>query len=218
VTGKVTDEKGEGVANVSVSVQGSTRVVLTGADGTFIISASKGQTLQFSSVGYKGTTMVLGDDPLVNVSLITEIAAMTDVVVVGYSTQRKVTVTGAVSAVKGDVLVKSPAIDMTNSLAGRLPGLVVIQQSGEPGYDGAVMRIRGANTLGNSSPRCASTRPQQFQEPARRLHLHPAPGPPFRRLDVNAPLADLPVLVHVCGRPGLIDRNFAGSERECQDG
>ncbi|HLO82341.1 MAG TPA: TonB-dependent receptor [Chitinophagaceae bacterium] len=152
VTGKVTDEKGEGVANVSVSVQGSSRVVLTGADGTFIISASKGQTLVFSSVGYKGITMVLGDDPLVNVSLTTEIAAMTDVVVVGYSTQRKVTVTGAVSAVKGDVLVKSPAIDMTNSLAGRLPGLVVIQQSGEPGYDGAVMRIRGANTLGNSSP------------------------------------------------------------------
>jgi TonB-linked SusC/RagA family outer membrane protein len=97
-------------------------------------------------------TMVIGDDPLVNVSLTTEVAAMTDVVVVGYSTQRKVTVTGAVSAVKGDVLVKSPAIDMTNSLAGRLPGLVVIQQSGEPGYDGAVMRIRGANTLGNSSP------------------------------------------------------------------
>ncbi len=152
VTGKVTDDKGEGVANVSVSVQGVSRVVLTGTDGTFSISASKGQTLVFSSVGYKIITSIVGDDPIVNASLVTEVASMTDVVVVGYSTQRKVTVTGAVSAVKGDVLVKSPAIDMTNSLAGRLPGLVVIQQSGEPGYDGALLRIRGANTLGNSSP------------------------------------------------------------------
>jgi TonB-linked SusC/RagA family outer membrane protein len=152
VTGKVVDEKGEPIANVSVSVQGSTKVVLTATDGTYSIAASKGQTLVFSSVGYKILSSIVGDDPLVNISLSTEIAAMTDVVVVGYSTQRKVTVTGAVSAVKGDVLVKSPAIDMTNSLAGRLPGLVVIQQSGEPGYDGAIMRIRGANTLGNSSP------------------------------------------------------------------
>ncbi len=152
VTGKVTDDKGEGVANVSVTIQGVSRVVLTGTDGTFTISANKGQTLVFSSVGYKIITAVVGDDPVVNATLVTEVASMTDVVVVGYSTQRKVTVTGAVSAVKGDVLVKSPAIDMTNSLAGRLPGLVVIQQSGEPGYDGAIMRIRGANTLGNSSP------------------------------------------------------------------
>jgi TonB-linked SusC/RagA family outer membrane protein len=63
-----------------------------------------------------------------------------------------VTLTGAVSAIKGEKLVKSPAVDMTNSLAGRLPGLVVIQQSGEPGYDGATINIRGLNTLGNSSP------------------------------------------------------------------
>ncbi len=152
VTGKVVDEKGEGIANVSVSVQGVARVVLTGADGTFNIAANKGQSLVISSVGYKIMTVVVGDDPVVNATLVTEVASMTDVVVVGYSTQRKVTVTGAVSAVKGEVLVKSPAIDMTNSLAGRLPGLVVIQQSGEPGYDGALLRIRGSNTLGNSSP------------------------------------------------------------------
>ena len=66
--------------------------------------------------------------------------------------KRKVTVTGAVSAVKGAELVKSPAVDLTNSLAGRIPGLVVIQTSGEPGYDGATVNIRGTNTLGNSSP------------------------------------------------------------------
>jgi TonB-dependent SusC/RagA subfamily outer membrane receptor len=80
------------------------------------------------------------------------VSKLEDVVVVGYGTQKKVTVTGAVTAIKGENLVKSPAVDISNSLAGRLPGLVVIQQSGEPGYDGATISIRGTNTLGNSSP------------------------------------------------------------------
>ena len=75
-----------------------------------------------------------------------------EVVVVAYGKQKKVTVTGAVVGVSGDKLVKSPAVDISNSLAGRLPGLVVIQPSGEPGYDGATISIRGTNTLGNNSP------------------------------------------------------------------
>ena len=73
-------------------------------------------------------------------------------VVVAYGTQKKVTVTGAVSALKGDRLVESPSVNLSTSLAGRLPGLVVIQPSGEPGNDDATISIRGTNTLGNSSP------------------------------------------------------------------
>ena len=85
-------------------------------------------------------------------SLETDAKALNEVVVVGYGTQRKVTVTGAVATLKGESIIKSPATDISNSLAGRLPGLVVIQQSGEPGYDGATISIRGTNTLGNNSP------------------------------------------------------------------
>ncbi|HRN57353.1 MAG TPA: TonB-dependent receptor, partial [Agriterribacter sp.] len=72
------------------------------------------------------------------------------VVVVGYGTQKKVTVTGAVAQVKGTELSRSPAVNLSNSLVGRLPGISAVQSSGEPGYDGSRIRIRGTNTLGNS--------------------------------------------------------------------
>jgi TonB-dependent starch-binding outer membrane protein SusC len=152
VTGRVTDEKGDGISNVSVTIKGKTRGTMTKIDGSFSINASSGETLMFTGVGYKANTIVLGNETTINTTLSADASNLSDVVVVGYGTQKKVTVTGAVSAVKGEALIKSPAVDLSNSLAGRLPGLVVIQQSGEPGYDGATISIRGTNTLGNSSP------------------------------------------------------------------
>lgn len=152
VTGKVTDEKGDGISNVSVIIQGKNKATMTKADGTYSITANNGETILFTAIGYKSFSAVVGSDGVVNATLKTDASNLSDVVVVGYGTQKKVTVTGAVSAVKGESLVKSPAVDLSNSLAGRLPGLVVIQQSGEPGYDGATVNIRGINTLGNSSP------------------------------------------------------------------
>jgi TonB-dependent starch-binding outer membrane protein SusC len=152
VTGRVTDEKGEGISNVSVTLKGKTRGTMTKTDGSFSIVASSGETLVFSGVGYKSYSVVVGNETSINTTLSADASNLSDVVVVGYGTQKKVTVTGAVSAVKGEALIKSPAVDLSNSLSGRLPGLVVIQQSGEPGYDGATITIRGTNTLGNSSP------------------------------------------------------------------
>ncbi|GAC1442107.1 MAG: hypothetical protein NVSMB63_10190 [Sediminibacterium sp.] len=152
ITGKVTDEKGEGLSNVSITVRGQHKGTITKADGTYSINAAVGETLVFTSLGYKTFTAVIGTGGVVNATLSADASNLSDVIVVGYGTQKKVTITGAVSAVKGDALVKSPAVDLSNSLAGRLPGLVVIQQSGEPGYDGASINIRGVNTLGNSSP------------------------------------------------------------------
>lgn len=152
VTGRVTDEKGEGISNVSVIIKGKTRGTMTKTDGSFSISASTGETLVFSGVGYKNYSVVVATETSINPTMAADASNLSDVVVVGYGTQKKVTVTGAVSAVKGEALIKSPAVDLSNSLSGRLPGLVVIQQSGEPGYDGATISIRGTNTLGNSSP------------------------------------------------------------------
>ncbi|MEO7767294.1 MAG: SusC/RagA family TonB-linked outer membrane protein, partial [Ferruginibacter sp.] len=77
---------------------------------------------------------------------------MDEVVVTGYGVQRKATLTGSVSAIKGGELLKSPATNVSNSLAGRLPGLVTVTPSSEPGYDGSVLRIRGVNTLNNNNP------------------------------------------------------------------
>ncbi|ULQ51565.1 SusC/RagA family TonB-linked outer membrane protein [Flavihumibacter fluvii] len=153
VTGRITDEKGSPISNVSVVVKGTSVGTTTNDDGFFKIMVPDGKnTLVISYVGFKTTEYPLSSSNNVSIVLRQESGTLSDVVVVGYGTQRKVTVTGAVSAVKGEALVKSPAVDLTNSLAGRLPGLVVIQQSGEPGYDGATVSIRGTNTLGNSSP------------------------------------------------------------------
>ena len=77
---------------------------------------------------------------------------MSEVVVVGYGTQKKATVTGSVAMVKGAELDKSPAVNFSNSLAGRLPGVTALQRTGEPGFDGSTIRIRGTNTLGDSGP------------------------------------------------------------------
>lgn len=153
VSGRITDEKGSPVPNVSVVVKGLTVGTTTNEDGFFKLMVPDGKnTLVISYVGFKTVEYPLGSSNTVSIVMRQETGTLSDVVVVGYGTQRKVTVTGAVSAVKGEALVKSPAVDLSNSLAGRLPGLVVIQTSGEPGYDGASINIRGTNTLGNSSP------------------------------------------------------------------
>src|SRR5699024_6872151 len=80
-----------------------------------------------------------------------EAGKLSEVIVVGYGTQRKVTATGAVASVKGTELAQTPTVNLSNTLAGRLPSISAIQSSGEPGYDGSYIRIRGTNTFGNSN-------------------------------------------------------------------
>ncbi|MFN3852570.1 MAG: SusC/RagA family TonB-linked outer membrane protein [Spirosomataceae bacterium] len=152
IKGKISDEKGQPLPGVSVLVKGTNTGAVSDVDGSYSVAADKNATLVFTFIGYASKEEAVSGRSTINVSLEPDTKALNEVVVVGYGTQKKVTVTGAVAAVQGQKLIQSPAVDMTNSLAGRLPGLVVIQQSGEPGYDGALLRIRGVNTLGNSSP------------------------------------------------------------------
>lgn len=153
VSGKVTDETGEGMPGVNVTQKGTTTGTITDIDGNFSLSVDNGNSvLVFSFVGYLAQELAVGSQSIINISLAPDSGTLDEIVVVGYGTQKKVTVTGAVSAIKGGDILKSPAVDMSNSLAGRLPGLVVIQTSGEPGQDGAKISIRGTNTLGNSDP------------------------------------------------------------------
>ena len=136
---------------VTVSVKGTSTSTQTDDKGNFTLSAPANATLVFSNVGYETLQMKVGNQSSLNVQLLTSAQQMSDVVIVGYGVQKKVTVTGAVAAVKGAELEKSPALNLSNSLAGRLPGITSIQAGGEPGYDGSSIRIRGTNTLGNSS-------------------------------------------------------------------
>ncbi len=153
ITGKVLDENAAPVIRATVAVKGTTEGAVTDENGNFRLTVPAGaSTLAISYTGYETQELALDGRTEFNVTLAEGFSAVNEVVVVAYGTQKKATLTGAVVAIGGSDLVKSPAVDMSNSLAGRLSGVVVIQESGEPGGDGATINIRGINTLGNSSP------------------------------------------------------------------
>ena len=151
VSGTIIDEDSVPLIGVNVSVQGTTKGTVTDINGNYSLEVDKGDVLVFSYVGFGDQEIVVGDQSNIGITM-KEGTSLDEVVVVAYGTQKKVTVTGAVAQLKGDQLIESPAVNLSTSLAGRLPGLVVIQPSGEPGSDDATIRIRGTNTLGNSTP------------------------------------------------------------------
>ncbi|KAA2220010.1 SusC/RagA family TonB-linked outer membrane protein [Maribacter flavus] len=136
-----------------IDTSNPTRGVQADFDGNYSINLDDSNTsLRFSYIGFKTLTVPVNGQSTINVSLEEDVASLEEVVVVGYGTQKKTTVTGAVTGVQGPVLEASPAISVSNSLAGRLPGVVIIQTSGEPGNDESSINIRGTNTLGNNQP------------------------------------------------------------------
>lgn len=152
VKGKVLDTKGEPLGGVSVLVKGTASGVSTDINGAFTINVPDGKSiLVISYVGFETQEVSVSGQSSIVVTMTASTSQLTDVVVVGYGTQKKVTVTGSVATVKGAELEKAPTLNLSNSLAGRLPGVNAIQSSGEPGYDGSAIQIRGTNTIGNSS-------------------------------------------------------------------
>lgn len=151
VHGTVTDKRGQKLAGVTVKVKGLNKGTVTDINGYFEIEAPSNSVLQFSYVGYQSTEVPVNGLMQLNVVLEESASGLNEVVVVGYGTTKKATLTGAVSAIKGTEVVQSPAANVSNSLVGRLPGLVAVQGSGEPGYDASTLRIRGANTLNDNS-------------------------------------------------------------------
>lgn len=155
VGGKVTDAATQEVLpGVSVLVKGTQQGTVTDADGNYQVTVSDDSevTLVFSFVGYAPVEEVVGNRSTVNVSLLVDQKTLDELVVVGYGTAKAATITGSVTSVKGDVLNRAPVVNLSNSMAGRLPGLVAVTRSGQPGSDGSTFRIRGANTLGDNSP------------------------------------------------------------------
>jgi len=153
VSGRVVDDANSPIPGVNVLVKGTTNGTTTDTDGRFRLDVEdQTSVLVFSFIGYTTQEIQVGTQTTIDVSLVTDIQSLQEVVVVGYGEQKKVTVTGAVVAVNGADLVKSPAIDLSNSFAGRLAGVVAVQTSGEPGYDASTIRIRGVNTIGNQDP------------------------------------------------------------------
>ncbi|KAA0993943.1 SusC/RagA family TonB-linked outer membrane protein [Dyadobacter aurulentus] len=151
IKGKIKDEQGQALPGVSVVVKGTTAGTVTDNEGLYSVNAERNATLVFSFIGYLTQEVAIGNKNSVDITLATDTKALEEVVVVGYGTAKKATLTGSVTAVKGAELQKAPAANLSNTLGGRLPGVSAVQASGEPGYDGSAIRIRGTNSLGNSN-------------------------------------------------------------------
>lgn len=155
ISGTVTDAAtGETLPGVNIVVAGTTIGTTTDLDGNYTLSVpSLDETLQFTYVGYEPLNIPIDGRVLVNVEMqMTEIMGQ-EVVVTGYGTVReRASVTGSVSAVSGERLERVPTANLSNTLAGRVSGLAGVNTSGEPGFDGSTIRIRGNATLGNNNP------------------------------------------------------------------
>ncbi|MFC7000026.1 SusC/RagA family TonB-linked outer membrane protein [Rufibacter roseus] len=151
VTGTVKDSKGEALIGVSVYVKGTQTGTLTDLNGSFSIRVPNAQSvLIFSYIGYITVERPATTGADMTITMQEEATGLNEVVVIGYGEQRKATLTGAVSTVSGEEILRSPTSNATNALVGRMPGVGAIQRSGQPGANAAVINIRGASTYGNS--------------------------------------------------------------------
>src|SRR5687768_2692063 len=126
IKGTIKDAQGNPVEQVNISVKGTTKGTITDGKGNFEIDANEGDVLVVSAVGFETTELTVGSDAIVSVVLKQSEKKLDEVIVVGYGSQKKVTLTGAVAVVKGTDLAKSPAVNLSNSIAGRLPGVIAM--------------------------------------------------------------------------------------------
>ncbi len=151
ISGKVVDAQGIALPGVSIVIKGTSVGTISSAQGTYSLNVpNRNGTLVYSFIGFTSQEIPMNGQTEINVTLASDDRMLNEVVVVGYGEQKKETVTGSVATVKGGDLVKSPAVNLSNSIAGRMPGVIATNSSGEPGYDGSSIRIRGSNTLGNN--------------------------------------------------------------------
>lgn len=152
VKGVVTDESGEPLPGVAIVIAGTSTGVITNFDGNYSIQVETGATLLFSFVGMVPQEIEVGNNATIDVILQTDAIGLEEIQVIGYGVQKKVTITGAISNIGNEDLVKSPSASVTNALAGRITGIAAIQNTGQPGADEASLYIRGVATLNDASP------------------------------------------------------------------
>ncbi len=152
VSGRVLSDAGEALPGVSVVLKGTTTGTTTDGNGRYSLAVpNASSTLVFSYIGFATKEVIVGNQTTINISLTTDDKTLGEVVVLGYGTQEKKDVTNAVAQVSGAEIRQSSAVSISNSLAGRVPGLIVNQRNGEPGRDDASIFVRGLATTGDNS-------------------------------------------------------------------
>ncbi|WP_316831749.1 TonB-dependent receptor [Pedobacter aquatilis] len=151
VSGTIKESGGGPLPGVTVSVKGLQTASASDGNGKYMIKVPANSTLVFSLIGYKQQELNVGNRTTINLSLESSQTDLETVVVVGYGTQKKASLTGAVAAVSGAEMNKRVAANPTQLLQGQLPGLQVTQASGEAGAEGNVLRVRGLGSYGAGS-------------------------------------------------------------------
>lgn len=150
ITGRILDPNDEPVIGANVVVKGTTIGTVTDAEGNFGLDVPEGATLQISYIGYIEQSIVVGNKSVISVILKEDSQALDEVVVVGFGTQKKLNLTGAVTAVTGEEISKRPVANAAVLLQGQIPGLRVNQGTGQPGNEEASFRIRGQGTFSDA--------------------------------------------------------------------
>lgn len=148
ITGTVKDQKGVSLPGVTVKVKGTNTGVQTNIDGNYTVTVNDNSAvLVFSFVGFVTQEVSVGNQTKIDVTLKEQTSALNEIVVVGYGTQKKANLTGAVSSVSGETLNKRPVVNTASMLEGLAPGVQINTGSGEPGNEAVSIRIRGNSTF-----------------------------------------------------------------------
>lgn len=155
VSGTVKDESNLPMVGVSIVEKGTFKGNITDQDGKYKIQLKdQNSTIQFSMIGYVKQEVMIGDRKVINVIMVEKYEQLEEVVVVAFGSQKKISITGAISNISSETLKMAPVSNITNALFGRIPGLVVKESSGKPGSDAATVLIRGQATFNSISPLC----------------------------------------------------------------
>jgi TonB-linked SusC/RagA family outer membrane protein len=153
VSGRVTDSSGASLPGVTVYVKEDKTIgATTGTDGVYELEVPDNATLVFSTLGFYSQEIQVQGRGRIDVVMKTSIASLNQLVVVGYGTEKKIDLTGSVSAISGDEIAKRQVGQTSMALQGLAPGVTVTQNNGQPGIDGGAIRIRGIGTLNNANP------------------------------------------------------------------
>jgi len=153
ITGNVSDETGQPLPGVNVVVKGTTVGTVTLPDGTFTLPVRENVSIiQISFIGYASQEFDVSSTTTINAQLELDAIGIEEVVTIGYGIQKKVNLTGSISAVQGDKLSEKAVVQTSQALQGMAAGVTVTSNNGRPGKEGTTVRIRGIGTLNDNNP------------------------------------------------------------------
>ena len=150
VTGQIVDENGESLIGAIIQEIGTNNAAVSDLNGFYSIYNLKDATsrIKITYIGFKAVEVTVGNQQEINITLISDAQGLEEVVVVGYGSQKRESIVGAITTVRPSALQVNQTRTLSNALAGQVAGIIAIQRSGEPGYDSSDFWIRGINTFG----------------------------------------------------------------------